>query len=159
MLYVVILFTVVRHHGSYLPLQRGPCRVATRCPPSCARPRLHVWGKAAGERYVGFQSMLHIHGVGETTLFLWSGVQQLDVINFVVLLNVLQLYSKKMAAIAGKALLRKEEVWLCGCSERRHATRACPQDHQGPWRHDQQKVSPWQEGVPRVKIHHTLIIP
>jgi len=33
-----------------------------------------------------------------------------------------QLYSKKMAELASKALLRKEKVWLCGCTEGRHAT-------------------------------------
>lgn len=62
-----------------------------------------------------------------------------------------QLHSQEMAAAASKALLRKEKVWLCGRSEGRHATWTCPQDHQGPRRHDQQKVSPWQEGLPWVK--------
>lgn len=33
--------------------------------------------------------------------------------------------SPKMAAIAGQALCRKAEVWICGCSEGRHAPRTC----------------------------------
>lgn len=68
-------------------------------------------------------------------------------------MSLLQLFSKEMAAVAGKTLLRKEKIWLCWCSKGRHATRACPEDHQGPWRHDQQKVSPWQEGVPWVMLN------
>lgn len=37
-------------------------------------------------------------------------------------LHLVLIYSEKMAAVAGQALLGKEEVWLRGCTERRYAT-------------------------------------
>lgn len=45
-----VFFLVAKHNGGHLPLQRGPTRDATRCTPACTSPRLHVWGKTAGER-------------------------------------------------------------------------------------------------------------
>lgn len=61
-----------------------------------------------------------------------------------------------MAAASGQALFREKEIWLCGCSERGHATWACAKNHQGSWWHDEQEISSRQEGLPWVSTSTLL---
>lgn len=138
-------FARSRCHGCSLPLQRSPSRDATWCPTSCADPRLHDWGKTARKGYV-HNNVCSLGSALVTIMIKWTQHGYIR-----VSMHAMSSHSKEMAAASGKALLRKEEVWLCGCSEGRYATWTCPQNHQGPWRHDQQKVPSWQESLFRVK--------
>lgn len=52
-----VFLSVARRNGGHFPLQRGPSGDATRCTPTCTSPRLHVWGKTAGERLASLFSM------------------------------------------------------------------------------------------------------
>lgn len=122
--FCVVVFLVGRRDDSSFPLQRGPSGDATRCTPAGTSPWLHVWGKTAGERLDIFFCLFFI----QCNLFLVSEV--------VVLTHYALYFSKEMATTASKALLGKEKVWFCWCSEGRHATWACTQNHQGPRRHD-----------------------
>lgn len=64
--------------------------------------------------------------------------------------------SSEMAATSGQTLFREKEIWLCGCSERGHATWACAKNHQGSWWHDKQEISSRQEGLPWVSTFMLL---
>lgn len=58
---VFYFLSVAKRNDRHFPLQRGPSGDATRCTPTCTSPRLHVWGKTAGERLASLFSFQCSH--------------------------------------------------------------------------------------------------
>ena len=100
-----------------------------------------LWTKITYLYHVKSGGMWRIQKIVITGL--WSSHILFKTLILIHLLLYQNICSSKMATTPVKKVQRKEKVWICGSTERRHASRACQKDHSRSWWHVQQEISAW----------------